>query len=339
MKKILSVILFTFYFSELIAAEPDSLIFTNDNYVVGEVKSMQRGVLIMETPFSDKDFAIELDGIKEIYCKTYFLITLTDGSRHYGNIGTEEPGKVKIITDDGQEIVVMLDDIVILNDIDQSFASRFYASIDIGFDMTKANNFRQISIRSTAGYHAKHWNLNGTYNTLKSSQDNVEDIERTDAKVGYKFYLPKDWYLVSSLNFLSNTEQRLDLRSTLNIGVGKYLVHTNRKYWSFGAGFNLNKESFSGDAADKNSIEGFLGSELNLFDIGDVDLFTTLLVYPSLTETNRWRTDFNIDTKYDLPLIDDFYIKIGFTLNYDNQPVEGAADTDYIFHTGFGWEW
>jgi hypothetical protein len=101
----------------------------------------------------------------------------------------------------------------------------------------------------------------------------------------------------------------------------------------------LNKESFSGDAADKNSIEGFLGSELNLFDIGDVDLFTTLLVYPSLTETNRWRTDFNIDTKYDLPLIDDFYIKIGFTLNYDNQPVEGAADTDYIFHTGFGWEW
>ena len=157
--------------------------------------------------------------------------------------------------------------------------------------------------------------------------------------MSYKYYLPKDWYLITSLIFLSNTKQKLDLRSTLNFGLGKYIVHTNRKHWSFGAGLNLNQERFSGNADNKSSMEAFFGSELNLFNVGDVDLLTTLLVYPSLTESNRWRSDFNIDTKYDIPLVDDFYVKLGFTLNYDNQPVEGGVETDYIFHTGFGWEW
>ena len=36
---------------------------------------------------------------------------------------------------------------------------------------------------------------------------------------------------------------------------------------------------------------------------------------------------------------DDFYIKLSYSLNYDNQPTEGSTDTDYVFQTGFGWKW
>lgn len=338
-KTILSVLTVLISISYLFGVEPDSIIFTNNNYVVGEVKTMQKGVLMMETPFSDKDFAIELDGIKEIYCKTYFLITLTDGRRYNGTIQTIEPRKIKIIADGGEEVIVMLNEIVFMDDVDQGFWNQLYASIDIGFDLTKANNFKQVSMRSTAGYLAKRWNLDGTFNTLNSRQDSVQDINRTDGSVGFKYYLPKDWYLVTSVNFLSNTEQKLELRTTIKAGAGKYMVHTNRKYWSFAAGLNYNNENFSSEDAERNSMEGFFGSELNLFDVGNLNLITKLLVYPSLTESRRWRSDFNIDTKYEMPFDDDFYVKVGLTLNYDNQPVEGATDTDYVIYTGFGWEW
>ena len=74
-----------------------------------------------------------------------------------------------------------------------------------------------------------------------------------------------------------------------------------------------------------------------MFDIGDLSLLTKAMAYPSITEAGRWRADFNFDMNYDLPL--DFYIKLGFSLNYDNRPVEGASETDYVLHTGFGWEW
>jgi len=48
------------------------------------------------------------------------------------------------------------------------------------------------------------------------------------------------------------------------------------------------------------------------------------------------RFDFKVDLKYDLPL--DFYIKLGYTQNFDNRPVEGASQNDYVIQTSFGWE-
>jgi hypothetical protein len=66
---------------------------------------------------------------------------------------------------------------------------------------------------------------------------------------------------------------------------------------------------------------------------------TSIYAYPGITELGRWRSDFNFDAKYEMPFDDDFYIKFGVTVNYDNRPVAGASEVDYIFHTGFGWEW
>jgi hypothetical protein len=86
-------------------------------------------------------------------------------------------------------------------------------------------------------------------------------------------------------------------------------------------------------------MEGFFGTELNMFDVGDLNLLTSIYAYPSITESGRWRSDFSFDAKYEMPFDDDFYIKLGITVNYDNRPVAGASEVDYIFYTGFGWEW
>lgn len=320
-------------------AQTDSLIMTNQNYIVGEVKTMDRGVLTVKTGYSDSDFKIEWDGIKEIYTDTYFLITLGDGSRYNGVLESVETGKVTIITDEGERIEVALDDIVFLDDMDKGFWSQLYFSIDFGLDLTKANNFKQVSLRSNLGYMAKRWNLDGSYNTLYSRQDEVEDIKRSDGGISYKYFLPKDWYPLVAVNFLSSTEQKLDLRTTGKAGIGKYVIHTNRTYWGFSLGGNYNNENFSDATPDRKSWEGFLGTELNLFDIGDLNLSTKLYTYPSITESGRWRVDLNFDAKYEMPFDDDFYIMVGLTYNYDNRPVEGASEFDYVFHTGFGWEW
>ena len=59
-------------------------------------------------------------------------------------------------------------------------------------------------------------------------------------------------------------------------------------------------------------------------------------LYPSITERGRVRLDFKIDLKYDLP--QDFYIKFGYTHNFDNQPAEGASKHDYVLNATFGWD-
>ncbi|MCD4731861.1 MAG: hypothetical protein K8R74_14740, partial [Bacteroidales bacterium] len=75
MKKLFFILVVLTLFAPPISAQTDSLVFYNGNYLVGEVKTMNRGVITVETDYSDADFKIEWGKIKEIYTVTYFLIT------------------------------------------------------------------------------------------------------------------------------------------------------------------------------------------------------------------------------------------------------------------------
>jgi hypothetical protein len=320
-------------------AQVDSLIFINDNYIVGEIGSMKKNVLKIETEYSDNDFTIEWDGIKEIYTVTNFLVSLANGDKHYGKLKSTENGKIEILTRGGLSVIIVdYDDIVNLDEIEENFWKNIYASVDLGFDLTKDNNFSQISTRSNFGYLIEKWQLDGNYNILRTSQENTDDVKRSDANITYRYFLPSDWYPVVSVNFFSNTEQKLKLRTIGKAGFGKYLLRTNQVYWGFSVGTNYNSENFSVvDLESRKSWEGFAGTEFNLFNIGDLSMLTKLVAYVGLTESGRWRSDFSFDMNYDLPL--DFYLKIGIAHIFDNQPAYGASKTDYVLHTGFGWEW
>src|SRR6188474_738357 len=289
---------FSFYLLLVIAtqAQKDSLVLKNGDVIVGEIKSMDKGVLTIETAYSKNDFTVEWDGIKEIYSKSHFLVTLKNGQRINGTVESAEAGKKIIINgDDGSKTETTLDEMVYLKGLKSDFWSRAYASIDIGLSFTKANNLKQYNVRSKFGYLADKWQVDLFYDDTRSSQDSVAETKRTEGGISGKYFLQKDWYLAASLNFLSNTEQALNLRTTGKLGAGKYIVHTNKQYWGLGAGLSFNNESFTNGTAGRSSLEGYFGSELNLFDIGDLSLLNSIFVYPSLTESGRWRTDVNLD--------------------------------------------
>ncbi len=318
-------------------AQHDSLVLKNGDVIVGELKSMTKGVITIETDYSKNDFTIEWSGVKEIYSKARFLITLKNGSRINGTIqSVEKSNNVNIVVAGAPPVAATLDDIVYLKGLKSDFWSRVKASIDFGLNITKANNLRQLSTRSALGYMADKWMLDVYYDDIRSKQDSVEDTKRTETGISYTYFLPRDWYLRADITMLSNTEQALDLRFTGKFGAGKYLVHTNKAYWGVGGGLSINNETFTNGTPKRTSLEGYAGSELNLFDIGDLNLLSSIYVYPSFTESGRWRSDFKLDTKYDLPL--DFYVRLGLTLNYDNRPAVVGNETDYVFTFSVGWE-
>jgi hypothetical protein len=318
-------------------AQVDTLILKNNDIIVGEIKSMDRGVLTIETPYSDSDFKIEWEGIREIYSTTFFLLTLSDGRRYNGTIRSDDQEKVIINDVDIGQTTEGISQIVYLNALEDEFWRRLNASIDFGYSFTKANNLKQVNLRSALGFINEKWSLDASYDHTRSTQDEVAPTKRTDIGITFRKILQNDWYLPVNISFLSNTEQKLDLRTNAKMGVGKYLIHTNNSYWGVGGGASYVNEIFSSEDPDRNSWEIYAGTELNLYDVGDFSLLTKISLYRSVTEKGRWRSDLNLDTKYDLPL--DFYIRVGFSMNYDNQSVEGTANTDYIFQTSFGWEW
>jgi hypothetical protein len=320
----------------------DSLILKNKDIIVGEIKSLDKGVLTIETDYSEKDFLVEWTGVKEIFCKSRFLITLRNGKRLNGTFYTIDSGKTLIIEGYASHkdttalhLRETLRDVVFLKGLQSDFWSRATANIDMGLTHTRANNLRQLTGSIKLGYLADKWSVDMYYNDLRSKQDSISLTRRTEAGISYVYYLQRDWFTMASITFLSNTEQALALRSTGKLGMGKYFLHTNRRYWSCNAGLSFNMEKFSNETPARNSLEGYVGSEINLFDIGNFNFFNSIFVFRSLTKTNRWRSDIRLDTKYDFPK--DFYAKFGMTLNYDNRSATGNA-TDYVFAFSVGWE-
>src|SRR5688572_9101021 len=76
---ILSLLLLTV--AQCCLAQKDSLVLKNNNVIVGEIKSLDKGVLTIETSYSDKDFLVEWSGIKEIYTIQNFLQIHRSGHR------------------------------------------------------------------------------------------------------------------------------------------------------------------------------------------------------------------------------------------------------------------
>jgi hypothetical protein len=319
-----------------LAFSQDSLVFKNNNYMTGEIKALSKGVLSIETDYSKSDFTIEWVDVKEIYTKSRFTLTQSDGDRLSGTLQSVNSNQVNVVSDNGTS-TSDLNNIVQLKSVSEKFWDRFHAAISLGLSVTRAQSLKQFTSRSSVGYVREKWTLDATFNSLRSTQDEVEDIRRKDGGLTFTYLLPKDWYIPASVSFLSNTEQKLDLRLLEKVGIGKYVIHTNKAYWGFSLGANYNAEKFTDDTPDRQSWEGFIGTQANLFDTGDLSLFTNLVVYPSFTESGRVRSDFQFDAKYEFPL--DFFLQFGFTLNYDNQPVSEAPDTDYVFQTTFGWSW
>ncbi len=333
------LLLFLVCVTGMATAQQDTVIMTDGTLLSGEIKKMEQGVLTMETDYSDEDFKIEWKKIKKIKSYTYFLITLSNGNRINGTINTLQNNDIILVPADSsdEKVESKLMDVVFIKSVDRNFWDRLNASIDIGIDLAKSNNLRQLSIRSGLGYTASRWGVSLNFNTLFSKQDDIDDIKRYDGGLNYKYFLKKRWYIPVSMNFLSNTEQSIRLRTVGKIGGGLFVIQSNVIYWGIELGFSLNNESYFSDDPTRNSGESFVGTELNIFDVNDLSLLAKAGLFADLTEKNHWRSDASIDFKYDLPL--DFYIKLGFTLNYDNKPVQDATKVDYVFHTGFGWSW
>ena len=330
------VVIVLLLISQFIEAQNDTIQLKNNAVLVGELKSLDKGVLIIETDYSDNDFKVEFNKVTGLIIERKCIIILTDGRRRFGNIKTNDKGIVEITSEKDKVEHFKLNEIVSLTEVNNIFWNRFKGSIDLGFNFTKANSDTQFTINGGLDYTDKNWLSKGKISVLNSDRDDAEKTKRTDASLQLIRILPRKWYLLTDVSFLSNTEQALDGRITPSLGMGKFIISTNKLYLGVTLGYSYNIENYVDSSLDKNSSELFLSSGFNMFDFKDIDLQSGVKLYPSLSEKGRFRTDFDLTLKYDLPY--DFYIKMGFTLNFDNQPAVDGNEFDYIFTSGFGWE-
>jgi hypothetical protein len=302
----------------------DKVYLSNGDVLIGEVKSLTQGVLTAETDYSDSDFKIEWEEVKSMHSVSYFRITLTTGEvlsgRFIRDTVNPKDGFVTISVPFLENRQVAIEDVAFFQDYEEDFWSRFKASIDLGFNYTRASNLSQFTARATLGYRSDKWSAGILYNQLQSSQTNVDDIRRTELQNNFNYYLPNDFFVQGQVNFLSNTEQALELRSMALGGLGHYFFRSQSSDLTAGTGLAAVSETYTqSEGADnpaQQSIEYYVGLEWHIWDWGDLSFLIRNITFFGLTERGRIRSDARVDFKYDLPY--DFYISANGSLNYDN---------------------
>jgi hypothetical protein len=338
-------------------AQNDSIIFTNGDVMVGEIKNMKMGFLQVETDYSDDDFKVDWELIKYIKSGQVYLVQTTRGDRYNGPLETTpgDPSSIDIEDRNDGKVTVKLLDIVSLKTVDQTFVSRLDLSLSLGYNLAKANNSHQFSGRVNMGYLSNTVKISAYGSILNSFSEEKQTVDSTgtetivkietnrwDAGAGVNFFIVRDWFAMLSNDLLSSSELKLYLRSVTKGGFGNYVVNNQRMYLMLVGGAAWNSENYYSESLDtnqtnpRNSAEAFLGLDYQIFDIGDLKLKTTVYGYPSLTESGRFRTDFTFDINYEFAF--DLFFGIGFTLNYDSQPASGSDPTDYVLQTTIGWE-
>ena len=319
-------------------SQKDSIKLASNQVLIGEVKSMDQSILVFKTPYSDSDFKIKWWKVKEIYSKREFILTLSDGRRFNSTINSDSINKKNVILIKyGDTIKSNLNKITSLDPFTGgSFLKRIELAFDTGFSLTKANNFQQVTTNATVDYKATKWNFLNSFNLVYSRQDDTDDISRYEANINVQRFLLKDWFLSSGIDFLSNSDQQLKLRTTGSLGAGYFITKTNNLYFGTGAGLAYNNEQYTNSSDSKSSMESYFSAELNKYDIGDFSIQTSATLSPSLTERGRVRFDYKLNLKYDIT--SNLYLKTGLTYNFDNQPVSGATKGDYTFQTTIGWD-
>ena len=333
MRLIVGILLFLVPIS--IFGQNDSIWMKNNDLLVGELKTLSKSVITFETDYSDKDFQIDFDEISRFSTQNYFVVNLTDNSRHTGKIRSVKADKVQIWYGDVLVRDLDIQEIVFLSEIDRKFWKRFTGAIDFGINVAKTNNNVQITSSANLKYSDDNYNFTVSFSNLLSDQDNVERIERKEFGLMARRFIKK-WYVELDLNYLSSTELGIKNRINPGIGAGRTLITTNKLYWAAGGGFNYNIEEYFDSSQDKESQELKILTQFEMFNFSDLSLLTSVAGYPSLSESGRFRLDYNLTFKYDLPF--EFYIKTDFTLNYDNQPPMEGSESDYVLSSGIGWE-
>lgn len=335
--KLLVTVFLFIMLSVRLMGQTDKVYTINGDILIGEVKSMHKGVLVFDTDYADSKFQIDWEEITGIEIDNDHLIYTEDGSRYRGSLMplVGEGRLTRVITSEG-EFTMTLSRIVEIVSLENKFWDRINISIDAGLTITKANNVRQRSIASNLNYRGDKWLMTAYFNDVGTTQDSISPVDRTEGGLTMTRDIFGNAVAFAGIEFLSSSEQTLDLRSTGKLGGGYYFIRNNGVYFFGGAGLAVSHEKYAGEDAS-NNLEGLGQVEFNAYNKGDFSLMAKLMVYPSISDAGRWRINSDISFKYDLPF--DFYIKLSLTHNFDNKPPNNVSTTDYSFHTSLGWEW
>lgn len=329
------LVAFTIVFSlpAIAAPKTDIVIFKNGDKLTGELKSLQRGRLSLNTDATGT-IAIEWDKIANVISDQNVQVETKSGARYFGHLAkTDKPGRVVVETVDGPQ---MLDSarVIIMSPIESRGIDAFDIDLTFGYNFAKAGGVKQGTVGIDVDYRTRKRIYSATGSTTINDSDTQEASERKNFGLDYKRLWQNRWYVSGNLNLDQNDELGLNLRTSVGVSGGRYFVQTNSMLLGLQAGLQFSRENLVAEPEDVDSIEATFAAEWDWFrfDRPELDWSTSLEIFPNLSELGRVRA--NLDTSLQWEMVKDLDWGMTFYSSFDNQPQSGeGATSDYGVNT------
>lgn len=317
----------------------DKIVMRNGDRLSVEIVELSRGKLRAKTD-DIGTIDIEWDKIRSIASDFYFQVTTSDGDIYFGALDMK----------DGVLRVVMLDEVaglaqenvVDIDPIENTFLSRVDGSLSIGFDFTKASQVALFTFDWTNLYRGeRHLGDFRANSVITDKREEKETTRRIDVLVGINRLLGrKKWFASGAVGYQRNDELGLRNRVIFSGGMGLSAVHSNHSLLRTSLGLAFNVEQSADSSQTAQSLEAIVSANYALFDYDSpkTDVTTKVELFPSLTESGRYRIEF--DAKIRREVVTDFFVEFRYYTSADSKsPATGSWKSDYGIVMSLGWSY
>lgn len=314
------------------ATDAAELSMQDGSVVIGKILRLTDGSdLVVDTEHMD-EITLEWDAVVRIRDTPAVEIEFYDGRSVVGAITLDDRGLTIIGT---STVNVDPADVYSISEMKLTFWDRLDAYTDLGANIVRGNSrVTQMSLGAGLGYDALAYELSIDATTFLNEQPEGDDARRTTLAANYTRDLGRGWGAIGTYQYESDEQQGLDGRSLLGGAVGRRVLNTRTNRLELFIGLALNSEDFESTSAEE-SLEGQLGTRYRLRADADIDM--TMIIFPNLEQSDRYRVQF--DASLIVDLINDFDLKVTLYDRYDSKSPGASETNDYGLTLGLRWSY
>jgi hypothetical protein len=309
-----------------LAADNDTLILRSDQVLIGELISINLGVI----EFDEKELSIikvKYHKIKSLSAEmNNYKIETSDKKIFFGKIKASKNFGEIIVVDDTGDHFYQLSNIVRLTKIEESFTRKLSGTVSAGLSYTKSSSVGRWNYDNKILYNSNRFSSVLLVSMILTRQNNISSRERENVFFSNSFFFSNLWFTGLIFQYQRNLELGLTRRFQQGIGIGRKLILKENLVGTLGPGIVVNQEQNIEGSTRGNLYEFPLLFKLNFFNFSDPNLSISLAqnAFFSLSQKGRFRQDGDLRVTYEI--FSDFNINGQFYFNYDNQSAAGSRN-------------
>ena len=307
----------------------DVVVLRNGDHLSGDILSLEFGILALSTN-NMSTLSIEWPAVRSVTSKFEFAIERRDGSKYHGVITTSADSTELTVTSDAGVVRIPMSEVERISRFSPRFWDRINGALAVGFSYTKSSAIQVGSVNFNSNYRSTtvDGSLAFSANSTKDSSGKTTDRILLTSGVQFLQQSRNFWGLLGSLE--RDQSLGIDARLLAGAAVGRRFLQSDYTEVTGIAGLVGSEEWIVDEPTPKASVEAVVGGNWQVFKFIEpkTRLDFGLYVFPSLTESGRYRSTGNLSLTHKFP----HDITLGLTgyLSYDNKPPEPTAEkSDY----------